>query len=188
MMQSSTAPNGQGQSKSLMECAACGSTVDPSQVKCYTIRKANERHVICFCKTCHSAFQQEMKGAKNPKVGRSVKKVVSALGTVGFVVMMAVFSLAMFAFKQIMKTKFGKDEPNGGAEPNFAQADGVEKEPMLDDFNQEELAGFEVSDESGTRPSDDLAHELWETDGTFSSDEVDFKDSNQTFSGEDSDF
>lgn len=127
-------------------------------------------------------------GAKNPKVGRSVKKVVSALGTVGFVVMMAVFSLAMFAFKQIMKTKFGKNESDGSGDPSFAQADGVEHEPMLDDYNQEELTDFEVSDESGSRPADDLAHELWETDGTFSSDEVDFKDGNQTFSGEDSDF
>ncbi len=77
MTQSSAALTGQIQSKSLMECAACGSAVDPSQMKCYTIRKANERHVVCFCKACHSAFQQEMKGAKNPKVGRSVKKVVS---------------------------------------------------------------------------------------------------------------
>ncbi len=59
---------------------------------------------------------------------------------------------------------------------------------MLDDYDQEELTGFQVSDESGTYPADELAHELWETDGTFSSDEVDFKDSNQTFSSEDSDF
>ncbi|MGD0423091.1 MAG: hypothetical protein ABSA92_06490 [Candidatus Bathyarchaeia archaeon] len=169
-----------------MECAACGSTVNPSQMKCYTIRKGNERHVVCFCKACHSAFQREMKGAKNPKVGRSVKKVVSALGTVGFMVMLAVFSLAMFAFKQIMKTKFGKEESDGAGEPNFAEA-GAEKEPMLDDYSQDELAGFEVSDESGTFPADELVHELWETDGTFSSDEVDFTDSNQTFSSDDFD-
>ena len=144
-------------------------------MKCYTIRKANEQHQVCFCKSCHAAFQQEMKSAKrNPKVGRSVKKVVGALGTVGFVAMMAVFSLTMFVFKQIMKTKFGKDESDSMGEPNFAGADEAEKEPMFEDYNQEELLGYQVSDESGTYPVDGLAHELWETDGTFSSNEVDF--------------
>ena len=187
MVQVSLASMGHTQSTSLMECAACGITLDRSQMKCYTIRRANETQVVCFCRACHSAFQQQMKGAKNPKVGRTVKKVVSALGTVGFVVMMAVFSLAMFTFKQIMKTKLGREE-SGAGEPNFAETGESDKEPMFDDYSQEELAGFEVSDESGTYPSDGLANELWETDGTFSSNEVDFTDSNQTFSSEDSDF
>jgi len=173
----------------MIECVACGSSFEPSQMKCYTIRKSNERHVVCFCRGCHTAFQQEMKSSKrNPKVGRSVKKVVSGLGTVGFVVMMAVFSVAMFAFKQIMKTKFGKEDSEGMGEPDFAKADEAEKEPMFEDYDQEELTGFQVSDESGTYPTDDLVHELYETDGTFSSNEVDFTDSNQTFSSEDSDF
>jgi hypothetical protein len=173
----------------MMECAACGSSFEPSQMKCYTIRKANERHVVSFCKGCHAVFQQEIKDSKrNPKVGRSVKKVVGTLGTVGFVAMMAVFSVGMFAFKQIMKTKFGNEESDGMGEPNFAEAGETEKESMFEDYNQEELTGFEVSDENGTYPTDDLVHELYETEGTFSSDEVDFTDSNQTFSSEDSDF
>lgn len=129
-----------------------------------------------------------MKSSKrDPKIGRTVKKVVGALGTVGFVVMMAVFSVAMFAFKQIMKTKFGSQESGGLGEPNFAEADEAGKEPMFEDYNQDELKGFQVSDDSGTYPTDDFVHELYETDGTFSSNEVDFTDSNQTFSSEDSD-
>jgi len=173
----------------MLECVVCGKNFEQSEMKCYTVRKANERHLVCFCKSCHATFQQEMKSSKkNPKTARNVKKVVSALGAVGFVVMMAVFSVAMFAFKQIMKTKFGREESEGAGEPNLADAEEAEKEPMLEDYNQDELAGFQVNDDSGTYPTDSLAHELYETDGTFSSNEVDFTDSNQTFSSEDSDF
>jgi hypothetical protein len=158
-------------------------------MKRYTIRKGNERHLVCFCMSCHAAFQQEMKGSKrNPKTARNVKKVVSALGTVGFVVMMAVFSVAMFAFKQIMKTSFGREGSDGAGDPNLAGQEQAEREPMLEDYSQDELTGFQVNDDTGTYPTDSLAHELYETDGTFSSNEVDFTDSNQTFSSEDFDF
>ncbi len=172
-----------------MECAACGQTNGVS--KCYTVRKGGVSHLVCFCNSCYSALQKEV---KNPtggqKAGRTAKSVVGALGAIGLIVLTAIFSVALFALKSIMKTKSGAEENEGSPSFSFGEAnfgDGMNSEPILEDFQSQELMGYEVSDETGQLHStDDLVRELYGAEGTFNESDTTFVNPHQTFSdGED---
>jgi hypothetical protein len=147
-----------------------------AEAKRYTIRRGNDSHIISFCKECHSVFEAERKNPKrNPKAGRLVKGVVNTLGTIGMVVMMAIFAVTMFALKSIMTTKFGQEADVGGfgEAPSFQPdapsfsfprtfIDEEAGQPMLADFKPGDLAGYEVSDDAGqVFQTDSLARELY---------------------------
>jgi hypothetical protein len=167
----------------LNQCVACGKEVESAEGKQYTIKRGNDRHIVCFCKDCHAVFDGERnRPNRNPKAGRLVKGVVNTLGAIGMVVMMVVFAATMFALKSIMATKLGQEGDVGGMgemptfesnEPSFSFPrtfiDEEAGEPMLGDFSPVDLSGYEVSDEAGqVFQSDVLVDELYSEDFSFS--------------------
>jgi hypothetical protein len=161
-------------------------------MKCYTIRKDGQTHLVYFCRECHSAFEKSARStAQDGKAGRAVKGVVGALGALGLLIMTLIFSLTLLTLKQVMKTRYGDDEGEPGlasSDPSFSDdADAPDAaEPMLENFKPKDLMGYEVSDETGKLyPTDDLVRQLYGSEGTFSEAEATFSQGDQTFSDND---
>jgi uncharacterized membrane protein YgcG len=144
----------------LVECAACRRSGDATGMKCYTVRRDGETHTVCFCRDCHTAFENAAKsGRQDGKVGRAVKGVVKGLEAVGLIIMTVIFALTLATLKLIMTTKSGgEDGGDGGDGSGFGSGDSSFSEsggrpdggePMLDDFKSDDLMGYEVSDDSG---------------------------------------
>jgi len=145
-------------------------------------------------------FQEETRRpTRNPKVGRAVKGVITGLGAIGVVVMTAIFAIGLFAFKQIMKTKFGEDSGGGAGEPSSFQSSepgfsfpktfiGEEAgEPMLHDFEPNDLTGYEVTDDTGqVFATDNLVNELYSEEDSFSDVDTSFAEKGETSYGQDS--
>ena len=183
------------------ECAACGRSGDPGNMKCYTVRKSGETYRVYFCHECHAAFQKAAQ-TRDGKAGKAVKGVVKGLEAVGMAIMMVIFAVTMVTLKLIMTRKSGDagddagDEGFGsGGDSGFGSGDSSifglggsdGGEPMLTDFNSEDLMGYEVIDDAGqVFQTDDLVSQLYSDEGTFSEGMGPFYSKNQTFSSSES--